>query len=131
MGVRTTLATLMAIHKETILRVVDNTGAKAAKVIGIYGRVGDKARSGQYVTMTIRNADGDKVKKGTIQKGVILETKAPIQRPNGSHVHYTRNTVALISEKGAPMGSRIKSLLPYEFCKPRFKRISMLSPRLF
>lgn len=59
------------------------------------------------------------VPSGTMKKAVILETKYPTQRKNGSHFHYLRNTCALLSEKGTPVGNRVRSMLSYEFLKPR------------
>jgi large subunit ribosomal protein L14 len=66
-----------------------------------------------------------------MKKAVILETKYPTQRKNGSHFHYLRNTCALLSEKGTPVGNRLRSMLSYEFLKPRWKRLSLLGKRLY
>ena len=71
------------------------------------------------------------VSSGTMKKAVILETKYPTQRKNGSHFHYLRNTCALLSEKGTPVGNRLRSMLSYEFLKPRWKRLSLLGKRLY
>jgi len=42
-----------------------------------------------------------------------------------------RNTCALLSEKGTPVGNRVRSMLSYEFLKPRWKRLSALGKRIF
>ena len=46
-------------------------------------------------------------------------------------VQYLRNSCALLSEKGVPLGSRIRAVLPHEFAKPRWKKLSLLGKRLF
>ena len=59
------------------------------------------------------------------------ETKFYQPRPNGSHVQHLRNSCVLLSEKGAPLGNRIKGCLGFEFNKPRWRKIGMLSKRLY
>lgn len=119
------------IPKGAFLRVVDNSGGKLAQVIGMYGHIGQFAGVGNVVKVTLKEAKGEKVAKGTMKRAVIVEQKYPVHRKNGSHVQYTRNACVLLSDKGTPIGSRIRSMLPYEFIKPRWKRLSMLASRFF
>mmetsp|Transcript_44263 Transcript_44263/g.132567 ORF Transcript_44263/g.132567 Transcript_44263/m.132567 type:complete len:121 (-) Transcript_44263:253-615(-) len=119
------------IPKGCVLRVIDNSGAKLAQVIGFYGQQGQYAYVGDVVKVAIKDAKGDKVKSGTMKKAVVTETKYPTHRANGSHVQYLRNSCALLSEKGAPLGNRIKGCLPFEFNKPRWRKVGLLSKRLY
>eukprot|EP00798_Chlamydomonas_sp_ICE-L_P010235 gene10235-8152_t len=119
------------IPKGAFLKVVDNSGARLAQVIGLYGQTGQMAGIGDVVKVTVKEAKGEKITKGQMKKAVIIEAKKETHRLNGSFIQYMRNTCVLLSDKGAPLGNRIKSQLPYEFNKPRWKRISMLSKRLF
>lgn len=119
------------IPKGAFLRVVDGSGARIAQVIGSYGQAGQFGSIGSVVKVAIKEAKGDKVAAGTMRKAVILETKYPTHRKNGSHFQYSRNACALVSEKGTPLGNRLRSMLSYEFIKPRWKRLSVLGPRLF
>lgn len=59
------------------------------------------------------------------------ETKFRQPRPNGSHVQHLRNSCVLLSEKGAPLGNRIKGCLGFEFNKPRWRKLGLLSKRLY
>lgn len=62
---------------------------------------------------------------------LCLWGRYPIKRSNGSHIQFNRNACVLLSEKGVPLGNRIKAMLSYEFLKPRWARMKMLSKRLF
>ena len=119
------------IPRGCFLRVIDNSGAKLAQVIGFYGQQGQYGYVGDVVKVAIKDAKGEKVRSGTMKKAVITETKYPTHRQNGSHVQYLRNSCVLLSEKGAPLGNRIKGCLPYEFNKPRWRKIGLLSKRLY
>jgi large subunit ribosomal protein L14 len=101
------------------------------QVIGSYGHIGQYGSIGNVVKVAIKDARGDKVQAGTMKKAVIVETKYPEFRKNGSHIQYTRNACVLLSDKGTPIGNRIRSMLSYEFYKPRWKRLSLIGKRLF
>ncbi len=66
-----------------------------------------------------------------MKRAVVVEQSYPIRRKNGSFLQYARNACVLLSDKGTPIGSRVRSVLPYEFIKPRWKRLSMLSHTMF
>mmetsp|Transcript_24472 Transcript_24472/g.66790 ORF Transcript_24472/g.66790 Transcript_24472/m.66790 type:complete len:121 (-) Transcript_24472:1627-1989(-) len=119
------------LPKGAFLQVIDNSGARIAQIIGSYGQAGQYSYIGDVVKVTLKEAKGEKVSAGTMKKAVIMETKYPTQRKNGSHFHYLRNTCALLNDKGTPVGNRVRSMLSYEFLKPRWKRLSVLGKRLF
>ncbi|KAL6764899.1 ribosomal protein L14 domain-containing protein [Haematococcus lacustris] len=119
------------IPKGAFLKVVDNSGARLAQVIGSYGHMGQFGHIGDVVKVAIKDARGEKAPQGTMKKAVIVETKFPTHRKNGSHFCYTRNACVLLSEKGTPVGNRVRSMLSYEFFKPRWKRLSLIGSRLF
>lgn len=97
----------------------------------MYGHTGQFAGVGNVVKVAIKEAKGEKAPSGTMKKAVVVETKYPTHRKNGSHLQYLRNACVLLSEKGTPVGNRIRSLLPYEFCKPRWKKVASLGRRMF
>jgi large subunit ribosomal protein L14 len=90
------------------------------QVIGFYGHQGGYASIGDVVKVVVKEARGEKVSPGDMRKAVIVEQKYPFQRKNGSHVQYLRNAAVLLSEKGQPIGNRIRSMLSVEFVKPRW-----------
>jgi large subunit ribosomal protein L14 len=67
-----------------------------------------------------------KVKKGHLYKAVVCETKKQTKRVDGSTVACSRNTSILLSPQGAPVGSRIQGITPYELrLKGRTKLLSL------
>ncbi|GBF88285.1 ribosomal protein L14 [Raphidocelis subcapitata] len=118
----------MSIPRGAFLRIVDNSGARLGQVI--WTRF-SAAKVGSVVKVAIKEAKGGKVATGQMKKAVIVETKAPTRRPNGAHFQFLRNGCVLLNEKGAPIGNRMRSLLAYEFAKPRWKRLSALGKRLY
>lgn len=101
------------------------------QVIGMYGHTGQYAGIGNVVKVAVKESKGEKVGKGEMKKAVVVETRYPTHRHNGSHVQYSRNACVLLSEKGTPVGSRVRSMLSWEFVKPRWKRLASLGGRLF
>mmetsp|Transcript_1043 Transcript_1043/g.1707 ORF Transcript_1043/g.1707 Transcript_1043/m.1707 type:complete len:121 (+) Transcript_1043:96-458(+) len=119
------------IPKGAFLRVVDNSGAKMVQVIGMYGHIGQYAGIGNVVKVAIKESKGEKVAKGEMKKAVVVETRYPTHRANGSFVQYGRNACVLLSEKGTPIGGAVRAMLSWEFGKPRWKRLSVLGGRMF
>jgi large subunit ribosomal protein L14 len=91
----------------------------------------DAAKVGNVVKVAVKEAKGGKVTKGQMKKAVVTETKYPTRRPNGAHYQSLRNTCVLVSDKGNPLGNRVRSILAYEFNRPRWKKISLLGKKLF
>lgn len=110
------------------MKIVDNSGARLGQII--WTRFGT-AGTGNVVKLAIKEAKGGKVTKGQMKKAIVLETKYPTRRPNGAHYQSLRNTCLLVSDKGNPLGNRVRSMLGFEFNRPRWKRISLLGKRLF
>ncbi|KAG2430632.1 hypothetical protein HXX76_010150 [Chlamydomonas incerta] len=119
------------IPKYSFLKVVDNSGAKIAQVIGFYGHQGGFASIGDVVKVVVKEARGEKTTAGVMRKAVVVEQKYPFHRQNGSHVQYLRNAAVLLSEKGQPIGNKVRSMLGVEFNKPRWAKLRSLSKRLF
>ena len=115
------------IPKGCFLKVVDNSGARLAQVI--WTRFG-AARVGNVVK-AVKEARGGKVLRGQMKRAVVVEAKAPQRRPSGAHLQFLRNAAVLLSDKGNPLGNRVRSLIPYEFAKPRWSKISVLGKRLW
>ncbi|MDR1027375.1 MAG: 50S ribosomal protein L14 [Rickettsiales bacterium] len=98
------------IQTETMLNVADNSGAKKClciKVLGgshrRYATVGDK------IVVAIKDAiPRGKVQKGTVQRAIIIRTKFPVKRTDGSVIRFDDNAVVLINKNNfEPIGTRI------------------------
>jgi len=118
------------ITMRTILDVADNTGAKRASCIGVIGRSGKStAEIGDIITCNIKEATPDAaVKKGEVVKGVIVRTKHPIKRPDGSYLRFDSNAVVLIDAQNNPRGTRIFGPVARELREKDFLKIVSLAP---
>ena len=105
------------VQMKTIIDITDNTGAKQAMVINMPGR---STRRGKYTRVTA--SIGDVVvctvkkalpnsefmkpgnKKARVVKAVIVRTKFPVRRADGSYVRFDSNAAVIIDEEGNPRG---------------------------
>lgn len=120
------------IQLRSILDVADNTGARRAACIGILGR-GNKvyAEIGDIVTVNIKESAPDAiVKKGEVAKAVVVRTKHPIARKDGSYVRFDRNAVVLIDPQKNPRGTRVFGPVARELRDREFMKIISLAPEV-
>lgn len=120
------------IHLRTILDVADNTGAKYASCIGVVKRSAKKvAEIGDVITANIKKSTPDAiVKKGEVVQGVIVRTRSPISRPDGSHLKFDRNAMVIIDAQGNPKGTRIFGPVARELRDKNFMKIISLAPEV-
>ena len=120
------------IQMKTILDVADNTGARKASVIGVlhaHGRL--FARIGDIVRVNIKEASpAGALKKGDKAKGIIVRTRAPISRPDGTYVRFDTNAVVIIDDAGNPMGTRVFGPVARELRNMEYMKIVSLAPEV-
>ena len=120
------------IQVQTELRVADNTGARIIECIKVLG--GSKRRYasiGDTIVVSVKEAIPDgKVKKGTVHKAIVVRTKYPIFRNDGSKVKFDNNAVVLIDEKGEPLGTRIFGPVTRELRSKGQTKIISLAPEV-
>jgi len=112
--------------------VADNTGVKRVSCIGVIGRSGKpKATIGDVVTCNVREADPDAMaKKGELVRGVVVRTRAPIHRHDGTWLRFDSNAVVLIDTQGNPRGTRVFGPVARELRERRFMKIISLAPEV-
>ena len=120
------------IMMRTQLAVADNTGVKRVSCIGVLKRSGKlTATVGDIVTCNVREADPDAVvKKGEVIKGVIVRTKSPVRRLDGTWVRFDSNAVVIIDAQGNPRGTRVFGPVARELREARFMKIISLAPEV-
>lgn len=120
------------IQMRTILDVADNTGAKRASCIGVVGRSGKKfADIGDIVSCNIKESSPDAVvKKGEVVKAVVVRTRSPIGRPDGSYLVFDRNACVIIDIQMNPRGTRIFGPVARELRDKNFMKIISLAPEV-
>ena len=120
------------IQMRSIVDVADNTGAKRASMIGVIGRHGKRTASiGDIVTVNIKEATPESaVKKGDVTRGVVVRTRAPIRRPDGSYLKFDSNSIVLIDAAKDPKGTRIFGPVARELRDRNFSKIISLAPEV-
>lgn len=110
--------------------IADNTGARKASCIGVIGRANKKwADIGDIITCNVREAIPDGiVKEGEVVKAVIVRTKAPIVRSDGSRLRFDNNAAVIIDNTLNPRGTRIFGPVARELRDKNFLRIISLAP---
>lgn len=120
------------IQMRTILDVADNTGARRASCIGVVGRSGKRyADIGDIISCNIKESAPDAVvKKGEVVKAVVVRTKSPIGRPDGSSLKFDRNACVIIDAQMNPRGTRIFGPVARELRDRNFMKIVSLAPEV-
>ncbi len=120
------------IQRETVLKIADNTGAKKALCIGILGGTGRKtATIGDVITVTVKQASpGGVVKKGEIQRAVIVRTAKEIRRKDGTYIRFDDNSAVIIDNNNEPKGTRIFGPVARELRDKEFTKIVSMAPEV-
>lgn len=120
------------IQMQTKFQVADNSGAKVASCIGVIGRSGTKiGRVGDVITVNIKESSPKAtVKSGTVAKAVIVRTKSPILRKDGTSLKFDGNAVVIIDNQKNPVGTRIFGPIPRELRDKDFMKIISLAPEV-
>ena len=113
------------------LDVADNTGAKEVQMIRRLGQLTDTAGVGDIIVCSVKDSTPDaSVKKGTVVKAVIVRTKAPIRRNDGSYLRFDSNAVVILDGSGNPKGTRIFGPVARELRQKSFMKIISLAPEV-
>ena len=123
------------IQMRTILDVADNTGAKTVRAIRVIGGSTGKgkftrpiAHVGDVVIASVQKAiPRGEAKKGEVVRCVVVRTRYPTRRPDGSYVRFDRNAVVLIDKEGNPRGTRVFGAVARELREKKYMRIVSLA----
>ena len=112
--------------------MADNTGARELLCIRVMG--GSKrryARVGDVITATVKNAAPQgAVKKGEVVKAVVVRTKKPYGRNDGTQIAFDENAAVIIDQARNPRGTRIFGPVARELRDGGFMRIVSLAPEV-
>ncbi len=123
------------IQQESRCEVADNSGAKIAYVIRVLGGstgrgkyICKQAGVGDKVVCSVKKSlPGSDVKTGDKVRAVVVRTKYPTRRPDGSTVRFDTNAVVLIGEDGNPKGTRIFGAVARELRDRKYMKIVSLA----
>ena len=123
------------IQAESRVDVADNSGAKVAYIIRVLRGSTSRGKFtrrtagvGDRVVCSVKKAlPGGDMKPGTIVKGVVVRTRYPVRRADGSYVRFDRNAVVLIDDEGNPRGTRIFGAVARELREKNYMKIVSLA----
>ena len=120
------------IFMKTVMDVADNTGARKASMIGVLNSKGRRcAHVGDIVRVNIKeSAPEAAVKKGEKAKGIVVRTKAPIRRSDGTYIRFDTNAIVIIDEAGNPKGTRVFGPIARELRNMEYMKIVSLAPEV-
>lgn len=120
------------VQQQSILKVADNTGAKEIMCIRCLGGSYRKyAGVGDIIVASVKTAiPGGVVKKGDVVKAVVVRTKKPIRRADGSYVRFDENAAVIIKEDKTPKGTRIFGPVARELRDGEYMKILSLAPEV-
>ena len=120
------------IQAESNLQVADNSGARLISCIKVIG--GSKrryARIGDIIVVSVKDAiPRSKVKKGEVQRAIIVRTKKPLIREDGTSIYFDSNAAVLLYKQNEPIGTRIFGPVTRELRKRNMMKIVSLAPEV-
>lgn len=131
------------IYLKSLLNVIDNSGAQMVECIKVL-RHGPRnfAKIGDEITVVVKQARpltseitgqsaNNRVKRRDICRAVVVRTKAPFRRADGSTVRFDDNACVLVNKNGDPLGTRVSSVVAQELRNSKYSKIATLSPKTF
>ncbi|MEA2483417.1 MAG: large subunit ribosomal protein [Thermoleophilaceae bacterium] len=120
------------IQQETRLRVADNTGAREILCIRVAGGSHRRyAGVGDIIVGTVKQAvPHGSVKKGEVVRAVVVRTKKPFGRDDGTYISFDENAAVLIDTGKNPRGTRIFGPVARELRERNFMKIVSLAPEV-
>ena len=120
------------IQMQSNMDVADNSGARRVQCIkGLGGSKRRTAGVGDIVVVSVKEAiPRGRVKKGDVQRAVIVRTAFDIQRPDGSVIRFDKNAAVLINKNNDPIGTRIFGPVTRELRAKNFMKIISLAPEV-
>src|SRR5881394_2588480 len=110
------------VYLRSRLDVADNSGARMATMIGVIGDV---------ISANVKEeSPTGRVKKGEVVRAVLVRTKQPIRRDDGSLLRFDNNAIVIIDKDLNPRGTRIFGPVARELRERNFMKIVSLAPEV-
>ena len=120
------------IQPQSRLRVADNTGARSIQCIRVMGRsLKTTAGVGDVIIASVKQAiPNAAVQKGDVVTAVVVRTKKPFARDDGTFIAFDENAAVIIDAGRNPRGTRIFGPVARELREKNFMRIVSLAPEV-
>jgi large subunit ribosomal protein L14 len=112
--------------------VADNTGAREILCIRVLGGSHRRyARVGDVIVATVKTATPQgAIKKGEVVQAVVVRTKKPYGRDDGTMIGFDENAAVIIDPARNPRGTRIFGPVARELREKNFMKIVSLAPEV-
>ena len=112
------------------LEVADNTGAKKVRMIRRIGQNKKTASIGDIIVCHVKESSTEaSVKKGTVVRALVVRTKSPVRRRDGSYLRFDENACVIVNNDGTPKGTRIFGPVAREL-RQKYMKIISLAPEV-
>ena len=120
------------IQMQSCMTVADNSGAKLAQCIKVIGGSHRRyAGIGDVVVVAIKDAiPTSTIKKGSIEKAVIVRQSKEYRRPDGTYIRFDDNACVIIDAANNPKGKRVFGPVARELRDMDYMRIVSLAPEV-
>lgn len=120
------------IQQQTVLDIADNSGAKKVMCIKVLGGSRKRYASlGDVIVVAVKEAmPNAKIKKGDVQKAVVVRTAKEVARRDGSYIKFDGNSAVIIDKANEPLGTRIFGPVARELRAKKFMKIISLAPEV-
>jgi large subunit ribosomal protein L14 len=121
------------IQQESRVIACDNSGARSLLCIRVLGGTRRRyARVGDIIVASVKTANPQGgVKRKSIVKAVIVRTRSPIRREDGTVVRFDDNAaVVLADDQKSPRGTRIFGPVPRELRDQGYTKIISQAPEV-
>ena len=123
------------IQQQTYLDIADNTGAKVGMCIKVLGGSSSKGKFkrkvagvGDVIIIAVKKIQpGGEVKQGEVLRAVVVRTKQPTKRRDGSYVRFDHNAAVVIDKENNPRGTRIFGAVARELREKNMMKIVSLA----
>jgi len=120
------------VQVESMLVVADNSGAKMVQCIKVLGGTRRRyAGIGDIIVVAIKaTTPNSAIKKGTIEKAVVVRTHKEYRRPDGTYIRFDDNACVIIDANKNPKGKRIFGPVARELRERDYMKIVSLAPEV-
>lgn len=120
------------IRPYTRLRAADNSGAREIMCVRVMkGSNAKEARVGDIIIGVVKSATpGQQVKKSDVVRCVVVRTRQPIRRPDGSVLRFDDNACVVLTKENEPRGTRVFGPVARELRDRNFMKIISLAPEV-
>jgi ribosomal protein L14, bacterial/organelle len=120
------------VQVQTMLTVADNSGAKSVQCIKVLGGTHRRYASiGDIIVVAVKSTTPNSaIKKGTVEKAVVVRTHKEYRRPDGTYIRFDDNACVIIDANKNPKGKRIFGPVARELRDKDYMKIVSLAPEV-